>query len=173
MICHMDAVYCSEDALFGYPPSRYASAGSHLLWPTLTGLRKAMEHLVTGNMMTAQTALRVGFVNEAFPKEQLETEVERLAKTIAKLPMAGLFINKRAVHEWYEVAGLRTALRYAQRLRDISYGSSPKAIPHGFQDINRVTLEKGMKAGFEYMNEDYIEEDRIAREQMSRPDRKA
>ena len=28
---HCDIVYCSEDALFGYPPVRYGSIGSHML----------------------------------------------------------------------------------------------------------------------------------------------
>lgn len=172
MASHMDIVYCSDDALFGYPPARYASPGSHQLWPVLVGLRKAMEHLCTGNMMPAQEAHRVGFINEVFPKDRLEQEVERLAKTIAKLPMAALFVNKRAVHEWYECMGIRTALRHSALLRNISYGSSPEAIPHGLQDINRMTKEKGMRAGFEYMNKEFIEEDRIAREQMTRPDRK-
>jgi len=172
MISHVDIVYCSEDALFGYPPIRYASPGPALFWPILTGLRKSMEHLVTGNMMTAQTALRVGFVNEVFPREQLEAEVEKLARTITKVPMASLFINKRSVHQWYENMGLRAANRYADALMCISYGSSPEALPYGIQDINRVTREKGMRAGFEYMNKDFIEEDSIAREQMVRPDRK-
>jgi len=172
MLCHADILYCSDDALFGYPPVRYASLGTHLLWPTFIGLRKAMEHFVTGNMMTAETALRVGFVNEVFPRDQLEAEVEKLAKTVAKVPVWSLRLNKRAVHEFFEVMGLRTALRYSEALTSISYGSSPKAIPHGFQDINRVTVEKGMRAGFEYMNEDFIEEDRIASSQMARPDRK-
>ncbi len=173
MASHMDIVYCSEDALFGYPPARYASPGSHQFWPVLVGLRKAMEHLVTGNMMTAQEAHRVGFVNEVFSGDKLEEEVERLAKTISKMPMASLRINKRAVHEWYECMGIRTAMRYSALLRDVSYGSSPQAIPHGYQDIGRVTAEKGMRAGFEYMNKDFLEEDSIARRQMVRPDRKA
>ena len=174
MISHMDIVYCTEDALFGYPPARYASPGAHQLWPVLVGLRKAMYHLTTGNMLTAQEAHRVGFVNEVFPTyEQLEAEVEKTAKTISKLSIAALLVNKRAVHEWYECMGIRTALRYSQRLRDITYGSPPEVLPHGFQDINRVTAEKGMKVGFEYMNKDFLEEDAIARQQMARPDRKA
>ncbi|MFC1995174.1 enoyl-CoA hydratase/isomerase family protein [Chloroflexota bacterium] len=173
MISHMDIVYCTEDALFGYPPARYASPGAHQLWPILVGLRKAMYHLTTGNMLTAQEAHRVGFVNEIFPTyEQMEAEVEKTAKTISKLSMAALLVNKRAVHEWYECMGIRTALRYSQRLRDITYGSPPEVLPHGFQDINRVTTEQGMRVGFEYMNKDFLEEDAIARQQMARPDRK-
>ncbi len=171
--CYSDVVYCSEDALFGDPPVRYAGSGSGYLWPVIIGLHKAMEYMVTGNMMTAQTALRTGFVNEVFPKDRLEAEIERLADTVAKLPMASLFINKRAVHEWYELMGIRTALRYSNRLNNITFGASPKALPHGLRDITRVTTEKGMKAGFEYMNKDFVKEDQIAKDQMARPDRKA
>ena len=174
MMCHADILYCSADALFGYPPVRYASVGVDEFWPTLVGLRKSMEHMVTGNMMNTQTALRVGFVNEVFPtKEELEAAVETLAKTITKVPMAGLFINKRAVHQWYENAGLNSSLRSSHLAMCMSYGSNPKTLPHGIQDVNRVTREKGMRAGFEFMNKDFLEEDAIARPQMKRPDRKA
>jgi enoyl-CoA hydratase len=173
IISHCDIVYCSEDALFGYPPVRYGSAAPHMLWPLYIGLRKAMEHFVTGNMMPAHVALRTDFVNEVYPRDQLEAEVERLANTIAKITPWALRINKRAVHEWFELMGLRTALRFSDNLMAISYGSSSKAIPHGYQHVNEVTAEKGMRAGFDFMNKDFVEEDTIAHSQMARPDRKA
>ena len=132
-----------------------------------------MEYSLTGNMMSAQTAFRVGFVNEVFPRDQLETEVENLAKTIAKLPMAALLVNKRSVHEWYEAMGLRSALRYASALRDITYGSSAESIPRGKKDVDLVSKEKGVKASLEFLNKPFLEEDSIARGQMARPDRKA
>ncbi len=172
MVCHCDILYAADDALFGYPPARFASPGVHQLWPSLVGMRKAMEHLTTGNMLSAQTALRIGFANEIFPQDKLEEAVERLARNIAKVPYVGAMLNKRAVHEWYEVQGLRTALRYSQRLRDISYGSAAETISHGKKDMNIVTCTKGLKAGLEYMNGAFLEEDDIARGKMRRPDRK-
>ena len=44
-------------------------------------------------------------------------------------------------------------------------------MPRGIQDVNRVTNESGMRAGFQFMNEQYLDEDELARSQMARPDR--
>ncbi len=174
MLCHMDMVFCTKDSFFGYPPVRYASSGADMVWPVIVGLRKCMYLMSTGNMMQADEAYRVGMVNEVFAtKEELETAVQKLVKTINKIPLAGIWANKRCVHEWYECMGIRTALRYTQQSRSVLYGTSPESLPHGIQDINRVTAEKGMKAGFEYMNQGFSEEDAIAASSMVRPDRKA
>ncbi|MEE9249161.1 MAG: enoyl-CoA hydratase/isomerase family protein [Dehalococcoidia bacterium] len=172
IISHCDIAYCDDKALFGYPPVRYAATAPQMLWPLYIGLRKAMEYFLTGNMMPAAEAYRLGFVNKVVPEGQLEREVERLTRTISKVTPWALKLNKRAVHEFYELMGLRTAIRYSEDLGAISLGSSPQAIPHGYQAVNEVTAAQGMRAGFQYMNEAFLEEDAIGRSQMVRPDRK-
>ena len=63
------------------------------------------------------------------------------------------------------------SLEFADNLMWASYSASPEALPHGIQDVNRVTAEEGMRAGFQFMNDGYTEEDAIAQAQMKRPDR--
>lgn len=172
MACFCDITIASEDALFGYPPVRYASIGAHMLWPYLLGMKKAKEMLFTGNMMSAQEALSVGLVNRVVPRDKLDEEVTKLAQTIAKLPPMSVKLNKLAINEFYEVMGMRMALKYSGTLCSITYSASPQSIPGGLQDFCRVTREKGVRGAFAQMNAPFIEEDTIAHSQMARPDRK-
>ena len=157
--------------MFGYPPARYASIATNMIWPELVGMKKAKQLAFTGNMMDAQEALRVGLVSEVVGREDLDEEVWKLANTISKLPPASTRLNKRAINHYYEAQGMFQSLEFADNLMWASYSASPEALPHGIQDVNRVTAEEGMRAGFQFMNDGYTEEDAIAQAQMKRPDR--
>ena len=102
LACHCDITIAADDALFGYPPARYASVASYMIWPELVGMKKAKQLAFTGNMMDAQEALRVGLVSEVVDREDLDEEVWKLANTISKLPPASTRLNKRAINHYYD-----------------------------------------------------------------------
>ena len=67
-------------------------AGSQRL-PRLVGKGIAMEMLLTGDMVGAQRAYEIGFVNRVVPAAELMTEARALAQTLAaKAPIAVGFI---------------------------------------------------------------------------------
>ncbi len=172
LACHCDITIASDDALFGYPPVRYGSVMMPLVWPELVGMKKAKQMAFTGTMITAQEALRVGLVSEVVPVADLDDHVKTLARTIAKVPPESTHLNKMAINNYYESQGLFQAIKFAGHLTNISYAASPEEFPHGLQDVNRVTAESGMRAGFQYMNEQFVDEDNaVAAAQMARPSR--
>jgi enoyl-CoA hydratase len=79
--------------------------------PWLSGLRPAMEMMLTGDAIDGLEAVRVGFANRAFPADRLEAEVLAMAQRVAKIPTDVQQINKRSVHRAMEVMGLRAAIR--------------------------------------------------------------
>ena len=171
LACHCDITIAADNALFGYPPVRYASMIMPMVWPELVGMKKAKLMAFTGSMITADDALRHGLVSDVVPTDELDERVWQLANTIAKLPPASTKLNKKAINFYYDRQGLFEAMEYASHLTSVTYASSPEELPHGLQDVNRVTAEQGMRAGFQYMNDRFIEEDKIAQEQMARPNR--
>lgn len=172
LACHCDITIAADDALFGYPPARYASVATYMIWPELVGMKKMKQLAFTGNMMDAQEALRVGLVSEVVARDELDDHVWTLANTISKLPPASTELNKRAINYYYESQGMFQAYEYAENLMYVSYASSPEDLPKGLQDVDRVTAEQGMRAGFQYMNDAFTDEDQaIAAEQMARPSR--
>ena len=142
-----------------------------MVWPELVGMKKAKEMAFTGTMIDAEEALKLNLVSQVVPTEELEERVWKLANTISKLPPASTQINKMAINHYYEQQGLFESMTFASHLTNISYSASPEVLPRGIQDVNRITEEQGMRAGFQFMNEQYLDEDELARTQMARPDR--
>ncbi|RLC61138.1 MAG: enoyl-CoA hydratase/isomerase family protein [Chloroflexi bacterium] len=87
-----DLIVASEDARFG---STAINAGlfclntSGVMLPRIVGSKKALEMGLTGDLISAQEAKRLGFVNKVVPKEMLEPATMALAqKILSKNPVA-------------------------------------------------------------------------------------
>src|SRR6476661_3985749 len=105
-----DLVYVAEDAQIGYPAVRFGVPDMHFhAW--LSGMRSAMETMLTGDPMTGVEAAERGWANRAHPAEQLEEEVLRVATRIAHIPPDIVQINKRVVHRGMDIMGIRAAIR--------------------------------------------------------------
>lgn len=115
-----DLVYVAEDAHIGYPPVRMMSPPDNQFHPWLSGLRPAMEMMLTGDAMDGNEAVRVGFANRAFPTDRLEDEVLAMAERVAKIPTDVQQTNKRSVHRAMEVMGLRAAIRAGTEIQALA-----------------------------------------------------
>jgi enoyl-CoA hydratase len=90
MACHMRVA--SENARLGTPEVKLGLmcgyAGTQRL-ARLVGKGRALEMLLTGEMIDAEEALRVGLVNHVFPQESLLVEAESLLrKMLANAPLS-------------------------------------------------------------------------------------
>jgi 2-(1,2-epoxy-1,2-dihydrophenyl)acetyl-CoA isomerase len=84
-----DIRVASEDAVFGENFAKvglFPDYGGTYFLPQLIGPARAAELFYTGDMIDAQTALRVGIVNQVFPTDRFHAEVESLAAKIATGP---------------------------------------------------------------------------------------
>ena len=74
--------------------------GGFYFLPKTVGLAKAKELMFTARPVEAAEAKELGIVNDVFPPEELETNVMRVAETIAaKAPLA-VAMTKRAVNNY-------------------------------------------------------------------------
>ena len=138
-----DLVYVAEDAQIGYPPVRMMSPPDNQFHAWLCGLRPAMEMMLTGDAMDGLEAVRVGFANRAFPADQLDVEVVKVAERIAKIPSDVQQMNKRSVHRAMEIMGLRAAIRAGTEIQALALTTeSSKAT---FAKM-REDLTKGLSA---------------------------
>lgn len=96
-----DIRIASEKASFGQTFTRIGLApdwgGIHFL-PRLVGEAKAMELMMTGAMVDAQEALRIGLVNRVVPADAFGAEVDSLAKMLATRPPLSLRAIKQGVY---------------------------------------------------------------------------
>jgi enoyl-CoA hydratase len=115
MACHMRLA--SDNARFGQPEVKLGITpgyGGTVRFPRLVGRGRALELLLTGAMIDAQEAYRIGLVNRVVPAEQLIPECEKLLRAIldnGPLAVAGCI---RMVDE-QEDLGLDEALTLESR----------------------------------------------------------
>ncbi|HEX8250812.1 MAG TPA: enoyl-CoA hydratase/isomerase family protein [Pyrinomonadaceae bacterium] len=95
-----DLRVCSENARFAQPEINLGimcGGGGTQRLTRLIGEGRAMEMILTGDMIDAEKALRFGLVNYVFPKEELETKTLELAGKIAQKAPVALQLSKEAV----------------------------------------------------------------------------
>lgn len=90
MACHIRIA--SENARFGQPEVKLGIGpgyGGTVRLPRLVGTGRALEILLTGNVIDAQEAWRIGLVNRVVPADKLLSEAEGMLRTIlAQGPLA-------------------------------------------------------------------------------------
>jgi enoyl-CoA hydratase len=101
-----DVVYMAEHARIADPHVRAAMVtgdGGAVLWPLLMGPNRAKEYLMTGDLLSAQEADRLGLVNHVVPSEQLMDEAMTMANRLAEGPAVAVRFNKRLVNKELEM----------------------------------------------------------------------
>ena len=118
MACHVRIA--SENARLGTPEVKLGImcgyAGTQRL-PRLVGKGRALEMLLTGEMVDAQEALRIGLVNRVVPREKLMAEAEALLRKMTANGPVSLRFVLEAVN-----AGLEMPLAEAQYLEATLFG---------------------------------------------------
>ena len=116
-----DLVYVAHDAQIGYPAVRTMSPPDNQYHAWIVGMRAAMEMMLTGDSMSGDEAVRLGFANRAFDVADLEAEVLAMAERIAKVDPELAQLNKRLVHRQMEAMGLRAGLRAGTDLHALGW----------------------------------------------------
>jgi enoyl-CoA hydratase/carnithine racemase len=106
-----DLIVAAEGTQLGEPEIRYGSAPVTLLMPYLIGQKKTRELLLTGDLIDAAEAQRIGLVNRVVPAERLASEVDGLADRLARTPPEVMRLTKRMLNRAMDAAGFRDAVQ--------------------------------------------------------------
>lgn len=80
-----DVVFAAESAKIGDPHVRVglvAGDGGSAIWPQLIGFSRAKEYLMTGDLIPAQEAERIGLINHAVPDGELDARVDAFCEKL-------------------------------------------------------------------------------------------
>ena len=161
-----DLRICSEDALFGAPEIRTGGPYIPAVWPWIVGMTKARELLYTGNLIDAREAHRLGLVNRVVPADKLEEEVDKLALTISKLPVATVEYNKKLINMAYEMMNIRSVVDRSMELEAVTLASAGSLAE--ISEFNRLRQEQGLKAALDWNAARFAEEDAWWKERRKR-----
>lgn len=118
MACHLRIA--SDQARFGQPEVRLGIGpgyGGTVRLPRLVGRGRALELLLTGEMIDAAEAHRIGLVNRVVPADRLLAEAEALLRTILQNGRLAVRLCLEAVD-----AGLEMPIEEALRLEANHFG---------------------------------------------------
>ncbi|MBW2142926.1 MAG: enoyl-CoA hydratase/isomerase family protein [Deltaproteobacteria bacterium] len=101
------ATFCATFVRIGLAPGN----GGAWFLPRLIGQSKALDILLTGRVVEADEALRIGLVDRVVPSEKLAEETQKYAMEIACWPMGSVRAIKRAVYNGFK-SDLRGHLDY-------------------------------------------------------------
>jgi enoyl-CoA hydratase len=116
-----DLVYVAHDAQIGYPPVRSMSPPDMAWHVWLSGMRRAMEAMLTGDSITGDEAVASGIANRAFDAVELDSRVLAIAARVAKVAPDLQALNKRVVHRAMEAMGMRDGMRATADLNALGF----------------------------------------------------
>ena len=96
-----DVVFAAEHAKFGDTHVKVGFAagdGGAILWPMLIGFARAKEYLMTGDLIVATEAARIGLINHAVPAEELDERVMAFAQRLASGASKSINYTKQLVN---------------------------------------------------------------------------
>lgn len=123
MMC--DFILAAETAKFGQPEISLGippGAGGSQRLTRQVGKSKSMEMCLTGRMMDAEEAERVGLVSRIVPAAELLDEALKVAEKIAQMSLSAAMMVKEAVNRAYEIP-LTEGVRFERRLFQASFGT--------------------------------------------------
>ena len=97
-----DIIYASDQARIGdthVKAGLVAGDGGAVIWPLLVGVAKAKELLMTGDIIDAAEAERIGLINKVVPHDKLMEEVMGLARRLANGPALAIRGTKHAINK--------------------------------------------------------------------------
>jgi enoyl-CoA hydratase len=98
-----DIVYASDKARLGDTHVKVglvAGDGGAVIWPLLVGVNRAKELLMTGDMLDAEEAFRIGLVNHVAPHEKLMEVVRERAKQLVSGSTMAIRGTKKSVNAY-------------------------------------------------------------------------
>lgn len=148
MCCDMR--YCSSDSTFAALEARFSNGIATMIMPWLLGQR-SRALIYSGDTIDAGEALRLGLVDRVFPKDELASEVRKIAMRMSRVSLECLRANKRAINESFEIMGLRSAIQYgAEVCAMMDVIGSPEA--EKFDAIRRV---EGLSSALKWRAEQF------------------
>jgi cyclohexa-1,5-dienecarbonyl-CoA hydratase len=99
LVAACDIAIASERARFGQPEIKLGvfPPVAAVLLPQIIGDKRAREMILTGEMIEAAEALRVGLVNYVVPSNHLEQKTLELLSKLRELSASSLEVTKRAL----------------------------------------------------------------------------
>ena len=146
-----DLIVAADDAQLGEPEIRFGSAPVTLLMPFLIGQKKTRELLMTGDLIGAAEAERIGLVNRIVPADRLAAEVDALADRLARVPPDVMAPTKLMLNRAMDAAGFAAAVEMGLDLQSFVNMSETA------REFDAIVRRDGLKVALAWRDRRYDE----------------
>ncbi|HEX2470335.1 MAG TPA: enoyl-CoA hydratase/isomerase family protein [Candidatus Limnocylindrales bacterium] len=146
-----DLIVAADDAQLGEPEIRFGSAPVTLLMPFLIGQKKTRELLMTGDLIDAGEAHRIGLVNRVVSRDRLDEEVDALADRLARVPPDVMAPTKLMLNRAMDAAGFAAAVEMGLDVQSFINMSETA------REFDRIVQGEGLKAALAWRDRRYDE----------------
>ena len=146
-----DLIVAADDAQLGEPEIRFGSAPVTLLMPFLIGQKKTRELLMTGDLIDAAEAHRIGLVNRVVARDRLDAEVDDLADRLARVPPDVMAPTKLMLNRAMDAAGFAAAVEMGLDLQSFINMSETA------REFDAIVRSEGLKAALAWRDQRYDE----------------
>jgi enoyl-CoA hydratase/carnithine racemase len=140
-----------EDAQLGEPEIRFGSAPVTLLMPFVVGQKKTRELLLTGDVIAAAEAERIGLINRVVPADRLAAEVDALADRLARVPSDVMAPTKLMLNRAMDAAGFAAAVAMGLDVQSFVNMSATA------REFDAIVRRDGLKAALAWRDARYDE----------------
>jgi enoyl-CoA hydratase/carnithine racemase len=149
-----DLLVAAENARLGEPEIRIGSGPEALLMPFIIGQRKTRELLMTGDLIDAAEAYRIGLVNQVVPHDELEQAVDAFAERLARVSPDVMAPTKHMLNRAQEASGMLEALQAAVDLQPIINMNSTQ------MEFLEIVRTEGMDSALRWRDERHSDRSR-------------
>ena len=146
-----DLIVAADEARLGEPEIRFGSAPVTLLMPFVIGQKKTRELLLTGDLIDAREAERIGLLNRVVNTDRLAAEVDALADRLARVPPDVMAPTKLMLNRAMDAAGFAAAVEMGLDLQAfVNMSETARA-------FDSIVRSAGLKAALAWRDERYDE----------------
>jgi enoyl-CoA hydratase/carnithine racemase len=140
-----DFAYADTTAKLGEPEILLSDAPPFLISPWVLGMRQAKHILLSGELVSAETAMQYGILNQVCEPQQLEATVTKMAKRLMGFAPETWHQNKSAVNRSYEIMGFQSCVEMGKEAF-VTANVTPNALKTEFLErLNRDGFSAAMK----------------------------
>ena len=146
-----DLVVAADGSQLGEPEIRFGSAPVTLLMPFVIGQKRTRELLLTGDLIDAAEAERIGLINRVVPADELVAAVDALAGKLARVPPDVMAPTKLMLNRAMDAAGFAAAVEMGLDLQSFVNMSETA------REFDAIVRRDGLKAALAWRDERYEE----------------
>jgi enoyl-CoA hydratase/carnithine racemase len=146
-----DLIVAAEGTRLGEPEIRFGAAPVTLLMPFLIGQKRTRELLLTGDLIDAAEAERIGLVNRVVAADRLAAEVDALADRLARVEPDVMAPTKLMLNRAMDAAGFAAAVEMGLDLQSFV------AVSATYREFDAIVRRDGLKAALAWRDQRYDE----------------